>query len=101
MKNFDIYISMISVLLKYTTQVNYLLIFDRVLKRLIEWEDSGIVPRRIGVSVYLNIVEKFVKLSGFRFCCFNSTKGKDYKTKFDDLIRNANVRNRYEKLSSH
>ena len=95
---FNIYISMIGIVPEYATQSNYLLVFDWIFQHLEQWKKEGILACNIGISVYSDILEKFVKMFGFEFKCYNPAKGKVYETDFYRLVHNPNVCRRYAKL---
>lgn len=94
---FDIYISMIGISPECATQANYLLIFDWIFSHLDTWKNNDIVPRRIGISVYSDMLDKFVKSFGFSYRCLNPAKGKVYEIDFDALMKNQNVLKRMQR----
>lgn len=77
---FDAYIAMVAIDPAHSSQKNYTLIFDWIVRRLKSWEENGIQIERIGISVYQPIVERFVKAFGFRPTVKNPAGGMVYVT---------------------
>lgn len=92
---FDVYISMIGIIPQEATQSNYLKVFDWIFKHLQEWKQSDINANRIGISVYSDMLEKFVKMFGFEYKCLNPAKGKVYETSIEKLKLNTQIQKRY------
>lgn len=95
---FNMYISMIGIVPGHATQANYLLMFDWVFQHLSEWKKEGICAANIGVSVYSNMLEKFVQRFGFQFKCLNPAKGKVYETTIQQLRNNSFIQRRFRAL---
>lgn len=92
---FDVYIAMLVIVPDEATQAHYLMIFDWIFKHLDEWDESGIHVQNVGISVYSDMLEKFVQRFGFEFKCLNPAKGKVYETSIMALKENPHVRKRY------
>ncbi len=92
--DFDAYIAMLAVDPAYASQKTYMMLFDWVTDRLAQWEKEDICIDRIGISVYLPIVEKFVCALGFVFSAYNPAKGKVYVTTYSELRENSLFRKR-------
>lgn len=93
--DFKSYIDMLSINPEDGTQANYLMIFDWIFKHLDEWRAEDINITHIGISVYAQMLEKFVKRFGFQFKGLNPARGKIYEAVVEDLAKNPVVRKRY------
>ena len=91
---FDVYIAMVGIVPEEATQAHYLLIFDWIFNHLCEWREEGIHVNRLGISVYSDILEKFIKRFGFEFRAFNPAKGKVFETTIEALKKNTTAINR-------
>ena len=96
---FDAYISMIGIIPQEERQTNYLMIFDWIFQHLKEWKEEEIYIEKIGISVYSNMLEKFVVRFGFQYRGLNPAKGKIYETSVSELKENAFVKKRYPELA--
>ena len=85
---FNAYIAMLVIIPEYSTQNNYLKIFKWIRKHLIEWKEQDIIINNIGISVYNNMLEKFVIKLGFDFKCLNPINGKVYEIPCSKLLQN-------------
>ncbi len=92
---FDAYIAMIGIVSEESTQANYLMIIDWIFEHLTEWNKSGIYIDKIGISVYTDMLEKFILRFGFEFRGLNPAKGKVFETSVSNLKNNATVQKRY------
>lgn len=92
---FDVYISMIGIVPQEATQSNYLLIFDWIFQHLDDWDREDIHVNGVGISVYSDILEKFIKRFGFEYRCLNPAGGKVYATTGEKLKANPMIRKRY------
>lgn len=98
---FNVYISMIAIIPEETTQANYLMIFDWIFKHFDEWDRNDIHVNRVGISVYSDMLEKFVKRFGFVYKCLNPAKGKIYETSYETLKSNPIIRKRYSDFANN
>lgn len=85
---FDVYIAMIGIVPEEATQANYLTIIDWIFNHLDEWDENDVHVNRVGVSVYSDILEKFIKRFGFEYKSLNPAKGKVYETTIEHLKNN-------------
>ena len=92
---FNMYIAMIAISPELESQKNYLLFFDWIISHLREWKDNNIEMINLGISVYSEMLEKFVKKFGFSFKGLNPAKGKVYEISKTDLISNEMILKRY------
>lgn len=97
---FDVYISMIGNIPQEATQSNYLKVFDCIFEHLQERKKSAIKANRIEISVYSDLLKKFVKIFGFDFKCLNPAKGKVYETSVEKLKLNAQFQKRYHMFAN-
>ena len=95
--NYDAYISMIAIEPKFANQENYLKFFLWIYNRIIKWKLDDVEIERIGISVYSNILQKFVELFGFKYVCLNPAKGKVYETNAQDLMNNPIIKRNFNK----
>ena len=93
--SFDVYIAMIGIVPEEATQSNYLMMFDWIFRHLMDWKENDIHVDHIGISVYSEILEKFIKRFGFEFRSTNPAKGRVYETTVAALKDNPLVRKRY------
>lgn len=96
--DFDVYIAMIGIVPNLATQSNFLMFFDWIFEHLDEWDENDIHVNRVGISVYSDMLEKFVKRLGFQYVCLNPAKGKVYQTSVKELKSNAFVEKRYPRF---
>lgn len=92
---FDVYIAMIGIVPEEATQTNYLMMFDWIFNHLNEWYENDIHVNHVGISVYSDMLEKFVKRFGFEFRSLNPAKGKVFETTIEALMKNPLVKKRY------
>lgn len=97
---FDVYIAMVGIIPQEATQAHYLMIFDWIFAHLKEWEKDDILAQRIGISVYSDMLEKFIKRFGFEYRTLNPAKGKVYETTIEKLKKNPAVQKRYPDFCS-
>ncbi len=95
---FNAYIAMLAIVPEYATQANYMLICDWVLRHIAEWKKEGVIIKNLGISVYSDMLEKFMLRYGFHFKGTNPAKGKIYETNTEELASNPFVKNRYGTL---
>ena len=96
---FDVYITMIGIIPQEENQSNYLMFFDWIFKHIKEWEEEDIFINNIGISVYSNLLEKFLLKFGFEYRSINPAKGKVYETSVEKLKKNAFVIKRYPEFT--
>lgn len=92
---FDVYIAMIGIVPGEATQSNYLMIFDWIFSHLDEWSKNDVHVDHVGISVYSDILEKFIKRFGFIYKGLNPAKGRVYETTVAELKKNPFVQKRY------
>lgn len=92
---FDVYIAMVGIVPEEATQTNYLMIFDWIFQHLDEWDENDVHVNRVSISVYSDILEKFIKRFEFEFCCLNPAKGKVFENTVEALKNNPLVKKRY------
>lgn len=92
---FDVYIAMVGITPEESTQSNYLMIIDWIFNHIDEWDNQSVHVNRIGISVYSDMLEKFITRFGFKYCCLNPAKGKVFETTLEDLKNNELVMKRY------
>ncbi len=92
---FDVYIAMVGIVPEEATQSNYLMIFDWIFKHLDEWDENDVHVDHVGISVYSDMLEKFIKRFGFEYKGLNPAKGRVYETTVKALKNNLLVKKRY------
>lgn len=92
---FDVYIAMVGIVPEEATQANYLIIFDWIFEHLDEWSENDINVDHVGISVYSDMLEKFIKRFGFEYKGLNPAKGKVYEATVKALKHNSLVKKRY------
>lgn len=92
---FDVYIAMLGIIPEEATQSNYLLIIDWIFNHLNHWKKEGILVNNIGISVYSELLEKFIRKLGFEYKCLNPANGKVFVTTISSLMCNGFVKKRY------
>lgn len=92
---FDVYIAMIGIVPEDATQANYLMIFDWIFQHLDEWDENDVHVNRVGISVYSNMLEKFITRFGFEYRGLNPAKGKVFETTVQSLKNNSLIKKRY------
>lgn len=92
---FDVYIAMFAIVPDEAKQLHYLMIFDWIFEHLDEWDENDVHVDHVGISVYSDILEKYIKRFGFEFKGLNPAKGKIYETTVEELKRNPLVKKRY------
>lgn len=92
---FDVYIAMVGIVPEEATQANYLIIFDWIFEHLDEWSENDINVDHVGISVYSDMLEKFIKRFGFEYKGLNPAKGKVYEATIKALKHNSLVKKRY------
>ena len=93
--SFDVYIAMVGIVPPEATQSNYLMIFDWIFEHLDEWDENDVHVDHVGISVYSDMLEKFIKRFGFAYRGLNPAKGKVYETTVEELKCNPLVKKRY------
>ncbi len=96
--DFPAYISIIALRPDEESQANYFRMVDWLFEHIAYWRKKHINLTRIGISVYSDMVEEFVKKMGFEFMGLNPVKGKIYEVEYSNLINTFAIRSRYEKL---
>ena len=97
---FDVYIAMVGIVPEEATQANYLMIFDWIFEHLNEWPENDIHVDHVGISVYSDILEKFIRRFGFEYKGLNPAKGKIYEATVMALKSNPLVKKRYPRFSN-
>ncbi|MEE0479788.1 MAG: hypothetical protein UDW72_06090 [Acutalibacteraceae bacterium] len=92
---FNVYIAMVGIVPEEATQSNYLMFFDWIFQHLDEWDENDVHVNRVGISVYSDMLEKFIKRFGFEYRTLNPAKGKVFETTVDELKNNPLVKKRY------
>ena len=95
---FNAYIAMIAIAPEYASQKTYMMFIDWIFQHIVEWKNRDILLRNIGISVYSDMLEKFVVRLGFEFKGYNPANGKIYETSMSKLLENAYVQKRYGDL---
>ena len=95
---FNMYIAMIAISPELESQKTYLMFFDWIITHLKEWKKSDIEMINLGISVYSDLLEKFVIKFGFSFRGLNPAKGKIYEVSKHDLLSNDMIIKRYGML---
>lgn len=98
---FDVYIAMVGIVPEEATQSNYLMIFDWIFRHLNEWDENDVHVNRVGISVYSDMLEKFIKRFGFEYKGLNPARGRIYEASVSNLKTNSFVRKRYPGFSDH
>lgn len=68
------------------------MIFDWIFQHLDEWDENDVHVNRVGISVYSDMLEKFIKRFGFEFRALNPAKGKVFETTVNKLKSNSLVK---------
>ena len=89
---------MVGIVPEEATQTNYLMIFDWIFQHLDEWDENDVHVNRVGISVYSDMLEKFIKRFGFEYRSLNPAKGKVFETTVEALKNNPLVRKRYPRF---
>lgn len=89
---FDVYIAMVAVVPQHACQKHYAMLMEWIFRHLLEWEQNDIHVERIGISVYSDMLEKFIKKFGFAYRCLNPARGKVYETTLEQLRQNPAVK---------
>ena len=79
-------------------QANYLMIFDWIFEHMDEWDENDVHVDRVGISVYSDMLEKYITRFGFTYAGLNPAGGKIYETTVSALKQNPLVRKRYPKF---
>lgn len=74
------------------------MVFDWIFKYLDEWDEDDIHVKRVGISVYSDILEKIVKRFGFEYKGLNPARGKVFEASCETLKANSIIRKRYPKF---
>ena len=69
--------------------------FDWIFEHLDEWSENDINVDHVGISVYSDMLEKFIKRFGFEYKGLNPAKGKVYEATIKALKHNSLVKKRY------
>lgn len=91
-ETFDVYIAMVGIIPEETTQSNYLMLFDWISQHLDEWDKNDVHVNSVGISVYSDMLEKFIKRFGFEYRALNPAKGKVFETTVEKLKSNPLVK---------
>lgn len=95
---FCLFVSMLGIIPGHITQKNYLLLFSWLFRKIIDWEDDDIFITRVGISVYSEMLEKFLIKFGFRAVGLNQAKGMIYETETSQLKENKIVRKTFPEI---
>jgi len=92
---FDVYIAMVGIIPEEATPSNYMILIDWIFNHLDEWDENEVHVNHVGISVYSDMLEKFVKRLGFKFKGLNPAKGKIYEATVEELKNNLLIKKRY------
>lgn len=92
---FDVYIAMVGIVPDRNSQKNYRMIFGWIFNHLDEWAEDDLHVDRVGISVYNDKLEMFIKTLGFKYKGLNPAKGKVYETSVEALKENPTIKRRY------
>ena len=95
---FNMYIAMIAISPELESQKNYLLFFDWIVEHLKEWKRNNVEMMNLGISVYSEMLEKFVKKFGFTYKGLNPAKGKVFEISKQELLSNEMMVKRYGEM---
>lgn len=95
---FNMYIAMIAISPELESQRMYLLFFDWIISHLQHWKNIEVSVKNIGISVYSDMLEKFVIKFGFSFKSLNPANGKVYEISKEELLSNSAIMKRYGNL---
>lgn len=73
---YNAYISMLALDPEYSNQENYKLIIKRILEKIRNWKKENIIINKIGISVYTNLLKKFLIKLGFKKVGVNPANGE-------------------------
>jgi len=90
--DFDVYIATIAIIPQEESQRNYLMIITWIFQHLDAWDHDDIHVKHVGVSVYSDMLEKFLIRLGFEFRSYNPGKGKVYEADMQVLKKNPFVK---------
>lgn len=71
------------------------MIFDWIFNHLVDWDENDVHVDHVGISVYSDMLEKFIKRFGFEFKGLNPAKDSVYETTADALKENSFVKKQY------
>lgn len=92
---FNAYIAMLAIVPDNASQANFKLLCDWFVKHIAEWKKEGIHIKNLGISVYSDMLERFMKCYGFNYKGINPAKGKIYEISTAELAANPFVKQRY------
>ena len=92
--DFNAYIAMIVIAPQYASQKTYMMFVDWVLAHICDWKERDINLKNIGISIYSDMLEKFVVKLGFVYKGTNPAKGKIYEISCEDLLNNPLAKKR-------
>ena len=95
---FPAYIAMIGLIPEEEGHANYYLMFDWIFEHIAYWRKKNIALSSIAVSVYSEMLERFVEKIGFHCIGKNPVGGKIYEVDYEELICSSAVRYRYSHL---
>ncbi len=93
--DFCCYIAIMPILKEYESQNNYILLFDELIKRIVEFSKDDVHLTKFGISVYTPLLEKMVCQLGFRVVGTNPVGGKIMELSVDQIRSNPIYRKRY------
>ena len=85
---FNAYIAMIAITPNEATQTNYILFLKWIIQHVKEWAEKKIYIKNIGISVYSDMLEKFVIRCGFHYAGQNPAGGKIYEQNAKSFMEN-------------
>ena len=96
--DFYCYICIMPILREYENASIMMLLWDKLFERIEEMMGKGIVIKKIGISVYSQLLEKIVQKLGFTFVKTNDANGKIYDLDMTQLKNNTFIKSRYISL---
>jgi hypothetical protein len=90
--DFDVYIAAVAIIPQEESQRNYLMMFTWIFQHLDAWDHADIHVKHVGISVYSDMLEKFLVRLGFEFRSFNPGNGKVYEADIQTLKKNPFVK---------
>ena len=85
---FDIYVAMLAIVPSEANQNNFLMILDWLFEKIDGWRKDEVYVNNIGISIYSDLLEKFIIKFGFEFASYNPAKGKVYQINIEKLKTN-------------
>lgn len=93
---FSCYIAIMPILVDYENQSNYLLLINDIFNKFVMFKDKYDVSiKKIGISIYSNILEKIVTRLGFIFKGLNIAKGKVFELDIECIRKSEVIRRMY------